>query len=184
MLCKQLLIFPQAANLKIEKRSMLQNTPQEFFTSVLTPAPARSETRRSFNTCPNRHWQRVNMPQFTHKNINNVFFFHSHFLASCWSLDACEGEKAENRGVSVCLCVIDNERTEGLLVRGSLCWPVKELESESTIQTPVGRGLPHTRQHKRLREEKQTRCTEKLLRAVKVHSCVFFHKEVEKHFRV
>lgn len=30
------LFLPQAANLKIEKRSMLQNTPQEFFTSVLT----------------------------------------------------------------------------------------------------------------------------------------------------
>lgn len=44
----------------------------------------------------------------------------------------------------MCLCVIDNERTEGLLVRGSLCWPVKELESESTIQTTVGHGLPHT----------------------------------------
>lgn len=46
------------------------------------------------------------------------------------------------------LCANDNERTEGLLVRGSLCWPVKELESESTIQTTASSGLPHTLAHK------------------------------------
>lgn len=83
----------------------------------------------------------------------------------------------------MCLCVNDNESTEGPLVRGSLCWPVKELESESTIQTTARPRTPSHTAAQRLRG-KQTRFTEKLLRAVKLRWCVFFHKEVEKHLRV
>lgn len=51
-------------------------------------------------------------------------------------------ERAENRGV--CVRENDNKRTEGMLV-GSLCWAVKELESESTIQTtlPALHSLSH-----------------------------------------
>ena len=53
-------------------------------------------------------------------------------------------ERAENRGV--CVRENDNKRTEGMLV-GSLCWAVKELETESTIQTTASPSLTLT-QHK------------------------------------
>lgn len=83
------------------------------------------------------------------------------------------GKRQKNRGVSVCLCVNDNESTEGPLVTGSLCWPVKELESESTIQTTARPRTPSHTAAQRLRG-KQTRFTEKLLRAVKASLvCVF-----------
>lgn len=88
VLRKQLLLLPQAAGLKIEKRSALQNTPQEFFTSVLSPAAAQgvsSELTGGLkdhpNTCPNTHWRATThhihvQKKTTHKNNNNATFFY------------------------------------------------------------------------------------------------------------
>lgn len=112
------------------------------------------------------------------------FFFHSHFSASCWSLGACEGGKGRKQGCeSVFVCIWQWKNS------GSACQRVTLLASERAgkWEHNPDYGRPRTPSHtatQRLRGGKQTRCTEKLLHAVKVHSCVFFHKEVEKHFRV
>lgn len=131
MLCNQLLILPQADSLKIEKRRMLPNTPQEFFTSVLTPEPNKSDssaTARGSKTIPRLfqipagEWRRIT---YADKNTNSIFlsffFFFTHiFQPPVGLLMPARGNSRKQRCECVFVCVNDSERTEGLLVRVSV----------------------------------------------------------------
>lgn len=133
VLCKQLLILPQAASLKIGKRSALQNTPQEFFTSVLTPAPAKrdsSETTRGSKiilTLAQIDTGKVTTDTFTHKKHKQCIFFSPltffSLLLVSWCL--CGGEKAEKQRCE-CVFVCKWQWKH----RGSACQRVSVLASE------------------------------------------------------
>lgn len=127
MLCNQRLILPQADSLKIEEWRMLRNTPREFFASVLTPDPNKSDSSaitggsktipRLFQI-PTGEWQRIT---FADKNTNSNFFFFTHiFQPPVGLLMPARGNSRKQRCECAFVCVNDNERTEGLLVRVSV----------------------------------------------------------------
>lgn len=128
VLCNQRLIVPQADSLKIEKRRMLRNTPQEFFTSVLTPDPNKSDSSaitRGSKTIPrlfpNTHWWVATDHNRRQKHKQYFSFFFTHiFQPPVGLLMPARGNSRKQRCECVFVCVNDNERTEGLLVRVSV----------------------------------------------------------------
>lgn len=164
VLRKQLLILPQAAGLKIEKRSALQNTPQEFFTSVLSPAPAQgvsSELTGGLkdhpNTCPNTHWRATTHHIHAQKTNTqkqqqcNFFLFSTHIFQPPVGLLMPARGKRQKTEVWVCVCVqmtMKGQRvclSEGLSVGQWKSWKVR---AQSRL-----RPAPDSRTHWRTKAE-------------------------------